>query len=234
MGFYRLKTESDVYDPYTFGYMLSPGEMISEEINLIPKDKTKVSFSDYKSYSFEGKRIGHVAGFSQGVHALIKKNEDGTYRIWQDYGANDVKGTCTIVGDKEKVWYIENGVKTELPREAVYANALLLKANEQFMDLVNSMRSKPGIKVASLGLEAKNGVECEKIRVVRDTKATWVGFYDCDITLWVMKGGNLAGMPTYMKGKIFGRDEHFFYFELDVDCSVTDVGSKFDIPELKQ
>lgn len=232
MGFYRLKTISDVYDSYESSYMLSPGEMVSELINLIPKDKTKVSFSDYRSYNFEGKRIGHVAGYSQGIHAVIKKNSDGTYRIWQDYGAVDTKGTCTIVGNNDKAWYIENGVKTELPHEAIYANEILIKSNEQFMDLLNGLRSQPGVKITTLGIEAKNGVDCDKIKVVRDTKATWVGFYDCDITLWVMKRGKLAGMPTFMKGKVSGRDEHHFYFELDVECSVTDVGSQFPVPEL--
>lgn len=232
MGFYKLKTTSDVYDTYESSYMLSPGEMISELINLIPKDKTKVSFSDYKSYNFEGRRLGHVAGYSQGIHAIIKKNADGTYRIWQDYGAVDSKGTCTIVGNREKTWYIENGVKTEMSHEAVYANEILIKSNEQFMDLLNSLRSQSGVKITTLGVEAINGVGCDKIRVVRDTKATWVGFYDCDITFWVMKRGKLAGMPTFMKGKVSGRDEHHFYFELDVECSITDVGSEFPIQEL--
>lgn len=232
MGFYKLKTTSDIYDTYESSYMLSPGEMISELINLIPKDKTKVSFSDYKSYNFEGRRLGHVAGYSQGIHAIIKKNADGTYRIWQDYGAVDSKGTCTIVGNREKTWYIENGVKTEMSHEAVYANEILIKSNEQFMDLLNSLRSQSGVKITTLGVEAINGVGCDKIRVVRDTKATWVGFYDCDITFWVMKRGKLAGMPTFMKGKVSGRDEHHFYFELDVECSITDVGSEFPIQEL--
>ena len=232
MGFYKLKTTSDVYDTYESSYMLSPGEMISELINLIPKDKTKVSFSDYKSYNFEGRRLGHVAGYSQGIHAIIKKNADGTYRIWQDYGAVDSKGTCTIVGNREKTWYIENGVKTEMSHEAVYANEILIKSNEQFMDLLNSLRSQSGVKITTLGVEAINGVDCDKIRVVRDSKATWVGFYDCDITFWVMKHGKLAGMPTFMKGKVSGRDEHHFYFELDVECSITDVGSEFPIQEL--
>jgi hypothetical protein len=49
-----------------------------------------------------------------------------------------------------------------------------------------------------------------------------------------MKGGKLAGMPTKMSGNISGRDEHYFYFDLDVVCSVTDVGSSFVIPELEK
>ncbi|NTU61207.1 MAG: hypothetical protein HGA95_02610, partial [Caldiserica bacterium] len=234
VGLYNLKTDSETYDVYSWNYMLSPGNTLSELIYLLPKDKTKVSFSSYKSYSFQGKRQGHVAGYSQGIHAIIKKNPDGTYRIWQDYGANSHKGTCTIYGNDKNAWMIENGVTTELPNEAVYANKLLIRANEDFMDLLNNLRSKSGVRITNQGSEAVNGVDCEKIRVVKDTKANWVGYYDCDMTLWVMKGGKLAGMPTKMSGKISGRDEHYFYFDLDVECSITDVGSTFIIPELEK
>lgn len=232
VGLYSLSTDSQSYDQYRWNYMLAPGKMLSELIYLLPRDKTKVSFTSYKSYSFQGKRLGHVAGFSQGINAVIKKNANGTYRIWQDYGANSHKGTCTIYGNPQKAWLFENGVTTELPREAIYANRLIIKANEEFMDLLNSLRSKSGVRITNLGIEAVNGVDCDKVRVVKDTKANWVGFYDCDITLWIMKGGKLAGMPTKMSGKISGRDEHYFYFDLDVECSVTDVGSSFVIPEL--
>lgn len=233
VGLYDLSTESQSYDEYNWNYMLAPGKMLSELIYLLPKDKSKVSFTSYKSYSFQGKRLGHVAGFSQGLNAIIKKNSDGTYRIWQDYGANSQKGTCTIYGNPQKAWLFENGTTTELPREAIYANNLLIKANEEFMDLLNSLRSKSGVRIVSHGVEAVNGVDCDKIQVIKDTKANWIGFYDCDITLWIMKGGKLAGMPTKMSGNISGRDEHYFYFDLDVECSVTDVGSSFVIPELE-
>ncbi|MBP7733641.1 MAG: carboxypeptidase regulatory-like domain-containing protein [Caldisericia bacterium] len=234
VGLYNLKTDSPNYDVYNWNYMLAPGNTLSELIYLLPKDKTTVSFSSYKSYSFQGKRQGHVAGYSQGISAIIKKNANGTYRIWQDYGANGSKGTCTIYGNSRQAWLLEDGKTTPMSAEAVYANKLLIKANEDFMDLLNSLRSKSGVRVTKQGSEAVNGVDCEKIRVVKDTKANWVGYYDCDITFWVMKGGKLAGMPTKMSGNISGRDEHYFYFDLDVECSITDVGSKFVIPELER
>jgi hypothetical protein len=233
-GFYNLTAKFNSYDDFTQNYMITPGEELTEVIYILPKDKTKVSFSAYKSYNFEGRRTGHVAGYSQGLHAIIKKNADGTYRIWQDYGSETLKGTVTLFGNDDVAWMVENGIKTQLPNEAIYANKILIKANEEFMDLLNSLRSNPTSKITNLGVEAVNGVDCDKIRIVRDTKANWVGFYDCDITLWVMKGGKLAGMPTKMKGKISGRDEHHFYFDLDVDCSVTDVGSTFKIAEFEQ
>jgi hypothetical protein len=233
-GFYNLATQSSIHESYKCDYLFSPGEEMSEQIHLLPKDKTKISFSEYKSYSFKGTRMGHVAGYSQGINAVIKKNADGTYRIWQDFGANSLKGTCTIYGNDEKAWLSENDTVTELPHEAVYANRLLIKANEDFMNLLNGLRSNPDVKTTLLGVEAVNGVDCDKIRLVKDSKANWKGFYDCDATLWIMKAGKLSGMPTRMQGNISGRDEHFFYFDIDFDCSVTDVGETFAIPELER
>lgn len=234
VGLYNLKTDSPNYDIYNWNYMLAPGNSLSELIYLLPKDKTTVSFSSYKSYSFQGKRDGHVAGYSQGVNAIIKKNADGTYRIWQDYGANGSKGTCTIYGNSQQAWLFEDGKTSQMSAETVYANKLVIKANEDFMDLLNSLRTKSGVRITKLGSEVVNGVDCEKIRVVKDTKANWVGYYDCNITFWVMKGGKLAGMPTKMSGNISGRDEHYFYFDLNIECSITDVGSTFIIPELEK